>query len=294
MNTARAVRILSSVGPGLAASLVQEKVGIHLNRWHLSTLDARGQAVIRRILGDPVVIEVDGLKIQGPFDSRRMLALMKAGQYEPLETKLFKQTIRPGMTVLDIGANIGFYSLLAARGAGGSRGRIRLRARPSKHPHLRVNAQANDCPNIKQFNTAVADKPGTHVFQMAARLTQSSLSRSWDMPNVNTVEVETLTIDDAIDGRAVDVIKMDIEGGEPAALQGMMATLRANPGIRMFVEFEPPALEAAGRSPEAFLDSLRSLFADVSLIDESRGEVVALPPTLGTTQNLICSGVMAP
>ena len=240
-----------------------------------------------------MTIDVDGLRVQGPFDSRGMLCQIATGRYEPLATELFKGAISPGMTVLDIGANIGFYSLLASRAVGDTGAVYAFEADPRNVGHLEANASANACTNIKVLHAAVAAGPGVHTFLMAARPTDSSLFKSMgDMPVVPT-EVATIAIDDVLADRwTVDVVKMDIEGGEPAALRGMAATLRASPNLRMFVEFEPPALEAAGESPEEFLGHLQLIFEDVSLIDEGQCRLVPLSDgKLGLTQNLLCSGV---
>jgi hypothetical protein len=113
-----------------------------------------------------------------------------------------------------------------------------------------------------------------------------------DTSVVTEVEVQTVTVDDVVGGRGrVDVVKMDIEGGEAAALRGMTATLQASPDLTMFMEFEPPALEAAGESPDELMRVLTSTFADISVIDERRRRLVPLgEATLGDTQSLLCSG----
>ena len=285
--------MLRGAGPKLAASLVQEKLGRALDQWHLSKLDDWSTALMRSMLRDPVVIEVDGLRVQGPFDSRWMLARMRAGQYEPFELELFEGAVGPGATVLDIGANIGFYSLLASRATGDSGTVHAFEADPRNVGHIRANARANSCTNVTVIDAAVAAEPGVQSFNMAIKPTHSSLFLSMEDASVVTeVEVQTVTVDDVVGGRGrVDVVKMDIEGGEAAALRGMTATLQASPDLTMFMEFEPPALEAAGESPDELMRVLTSTFADISVIDERRRRLVPLgEATLGDTQSLLCSG----
>lgn len=294
MTRAQAVRALRKAGPGLFASMVEQKLGRALRRWHLSELDYFARGLMRRILGDPVAIEVDGLRVQGPFDSRWMLARIKAESYEPLELQLFRSSVRSGMKVLDIGAAIGFYSLLASRAVGPEGTVHSFEADPRNLVHLRANTRANGCTNITIVAKAVASGPGVHVFRMAEDPTHSGLFMSMrEMPVAATVEVETVAIDEIlVSVPVVDVIKMDIEGGEPAALRGMANALSASPNLRMFVEFEPPALEAADESPDEFLRQLESLFEDVVVIDESERRLVPLSEArLSTTQSLYCSRV---
>ena len=294
MRPRQAAQVLRRAGPRLSASLAQEKLSRLLDRWHLSKLDDLSTALMRRVLGNPVTIEVDGLRVQGPFDSRWMLGRMKAGLYEPLEVELFKDAVDPGTTVLDIGANIGFYSLLASRAVGDGGSVYAFEADPRNISHLHANVQANSSTNIEVLAAAVAAEPGVQVFRMAAKPTHSSLFMSMgNVPVTATVEVATVAIDDVLADRpTVDVVKMDIEGGEVAALRGMTATLEASPNLRMFVEFEPPALEAAGESPEEFLRRLKSIFEDVSVIDERQRRLVPLgDASLLGTQSLLCSRV---
>jgi hypothetical protein len=145
MKPTQAARTLRKVGPKFSTYLVQQKVSRLLDGRRLSKLDDLGQALVRRMLGDPITVEVDGLKIQGPFDSRWMLYHMKAEIYEPLEVELFKQTVGPEMTVLDVGANIGFYSLLASRAVGNGGAVHAFEADPRNAIHLEANARSNGC-----------------------------------------------------------------------------------------------------------------------------------------------------
>jgi FkbM family methyltransferase len=248
---------------------------------------------MRHVLGDPVAIESDGFRIEGPFDSRWMLARMKIASWEPFQLELFKGELRSGMTVLDIGANIGFYSLTASRAVGDGGSVYAFEADPRNVFHLKANVISNRCTNITVVEKAVGESAGTQIFRMAEKPTHSSLFTSMrDMPVIATLEVETVAIDDVLaHNPTVDVIKMDIEGGEPAALRGMATTLRASPNLRLFVEYEPLALEAAGESPEEFLHALKSLFGNISVIDESDRRLVPLHHArLWTTQSLYCSG----
>jgi hypothetical protein len=109
---------------------------------------------------------------------------------------------------------------------------------------------------------------------------------------VGTTTVETVRIDDVLAGRSVDVIKMDIEGNEPAALRGMENTLARSPDARLFVELSPGALQAAGVSPESFKATLNAAFREVSMIDERNASL--RPFTLDESDrlcNLYCRGL---
>jgi FkbM family methyltransferase len=291
MTMRNRVQEVRAAGPAFSAALLQNRLSPRLNRWHLSGLDQLGRRLVLSLLGDPVVFNADDLRMQGPVSSRVMLAHMKADTYEPMSLELFKAALSPGMTVLDIGANIGFYSLIACRAVGDAGMVYAFEADPRNVAHLDVNAKANSCMNLTVITSAVAAGPGTMTFRMAERSDFSSLFASMeeDMPFV-TRTVETVAVDDVLKtGQHVDVIKMDIEGGEAAALRGMTATLGASRDLTLFVEFEPSALEAAGESPEDFLDQLKALFKDIRIVNEREHRLIPLSnATFRPTQNLIC------
>jgi hypothetical protein len=101
-----------------------EKLAAVLRRLHLSRLIQLGKSVLRRVLRNaPLTVTFEGLRIQGSFDNWWILSQIKNGRYESFSVEIFRKSVEPGMTVLDIGANIGFFSLLAAR-AVGSKGKV--------------------------------------------------------------------------------------------------------------------------------------------------------------------------
>lgn len=112
----------------------------------------------------------------------------------------------------------------------------------------------------------------------------------------STIAVDPVPIDNVWPTcRVVGVVKMDIEAGEPAALRRMVTTLKAGPGLRLFIEVEPPALHAANESPEQFLRLLRSWFKRILVIDERPPRAHPLgEAALTSTQGLYCSGVESP
>ena len=119
---------------------------------------------------------------------------------------------------------------------------------------------------------ALADVPGRRSFYLSGGGDTSSLYEPGE--EVEPIEVEVTTLDAWLDPAvAVDVIKLDIEGGEPAALRGMRETIRrAAPNLVVFAECNPELLERAGSSPADLLATLRDLGLETSWIDEARKE----------------------
>ena len=88
------------------------------------------------------------------------------------------------------------------------------------------------------------------------------------------IEVETLSLDEAVSGRCLDLVKIDAEGAELAVLRGMHGHIAANPKIQIIAEFAPELLRKAGVKPLAFLREVHELGFEYKLIAEPGGELV--------------------
>lgn len=163
--------------------------------------------------------------------------------YEPLETTAFKRLIQPGFHVVDLGANVGWFSLLAARCAGADG---RVWAVEPRHPtvdYLRRSVQLNGLEDrISVLPMAVGDRSGTVslIWDPASRNPGSThIGDPGGGAEVQSVEMQEL--DRLLAGVRVDCIKMDIEGAEGLALAGAGELLREH---RPFIlcEINPAAL----------------------------------------------------
>lgn len=192
------------------------------------------------------------LKEAGPFMSA-ILASTKT--YEPLETRLFKSCLREGMIIADVGASLGWYSLVASKIVG-NKGKIyAFEPLPSSYANLLRNIELNSYTNIVPINKAVSDGCGTAKLYLGWNNVERS---SFAKVSRNFLEVETTRLDSYSD--RFDVVRMDIEGAEPLALKGMKNLPKV-----MFLEFQPKRLKDLGFSPEEYLIHLREYY-NVSVI----------------------------
>ena len=213
-------------------------------------------------------VKVDGLHVYGSIRHQRHLHQLLKGSFEPFTVQLFMQAVKPGMVVLDIGAYIGFYTLLAARRVGLQGKVYAFECDPRSYRFLLHNAKLNKCSkNVVPVPKAVAHQRGIHPFFLyGGDLTRSSL---WDKHQAETIlDVECTTVDEALGNQPVHVIKMDIEGGEIHALKGMEKTLRNSDEVIMFVECNPSVLKHAGGSVDMLLGELEGFGFRVQVIDE--------------------------
>ena len=188
--------------------------------------------------------------------------------YEPYTIELFKAAIKPGATVLDIGAHIGVFTLLASRQAGAAGKVYAFEPAPENFRLLDHNARKFGAGNVVAVQKAVGEGKKTVSLLLAEGPDMNSLYPHPLCSMVGSVPVECVSIDEFLRGGPVDVIKMDIEGHEPYALMGMKQTIATSGPLTLFVELNPACLRRAGVEAEDFLASLVRLGFRVQLIDE--------------------------
>lgn len=192
--------------------------------------------------------------------------------YEPYTTELFLRALKPGAVVVDIGAQFGYYSLLAAKVVG-PKGRVfAFEPALSNFEILNQNIQINDYADIiHPIQKAVGDKPTVATFFLYMDSDSHGLFRHPQAAVKEKIFVECITIDEFLGGQPLDVVKMDIEGNEPYALEGMKQTIEESTNLILFTELAPLFLRRAGVEPKDYLLQLEKLGFDVQLIDERSG-----------------------
>lgn len=153
------------------------------------------------------------------------------GTHEPDLQKVVSEFVRPQMVIYDIGANIGFFTLIFARLVGSSGKVFAFEPFPSALKRLRQQVELNHQQQvITVVPVAISDRDETEIFQIHNIMAMGKLVGSIGRDTVykGVMEVQSLTLDSYIyrDGNPVpDVIKIDIEGGEVKALPGMERVL---------------------------------------------------------------------
>ena len=153
--------------------------------------------------------------------SRGKILRILGGSYEPEQTKLFERHVRPGDTVLDVGAHVGYYTVLSAVLAG-ERGAVwAFEPNPANARFLRRHAEINGLAGVRVTQAAVSDANGTARFGFGRGSGTGHLAADGE------VEVRTLRLDDfcAEHGIAPAAIKIDVEGAERAVLEGARGVL---------------------------------------------------------------------
>ena len=222
---------------------------------------------------------VQGHKMALAAPGRYPPAAMALNRYEAGTTALFQRLIHPGMVVIDIGAHVGYYSLLAARQAGPTGKVYAFEPEPENHRLLLGNIQRNGYINVTALRQAVSNRVGpTALFLTALDNGRHSAYRQ-GLPESGVIEVSATTLDvflDTVSRPRVGLVKVDVEGGEMDVLDGMGRLLQESPSLKLIMEYSPTLLRGAAANPLQLLDRLRAYGFQIYRITEKKGPV-ALP-----------------
>ncbi|MBU0571106.1 MAG: FkbM family methyltransferase [Candidatus Omnitrophica bacterium] len=178
------------------------------------------------------------------------------GLREPACTKIFKDELKEGMKVVDIGANIGYYVLMEAQIIGDSGKIYAIEPAPKNFENLKKNIEINAYPgSIELFNLAIADKVGKVQFSVEALSNHCKLTLP-DSEGNNTIEVDAYTLDELLGDKEIDFIRMDPEGAEWLILKGMKRVLSLRRPLKLFIEVHPRLISEYGGDINEFLSLL--------------------------------------
>jgi FkbM family methyltransferase len=173
------------------------------------------------------------------------------------EKALFNECVRPGMRVLDIGANVGLYTLLFSRLVGESGEVIAFEPDPELFAALETNCCLNSATNVRLYNMAAGSHSGRMV--LSRSLLNSGDNRLATVPGQvikRSVDVRVRALDEIVCGSRVDFVKIDVQGWEAEVLAGMKRILDSNPALQICFEYWPQGLRNAGCDPSALLGGM--------------------------------------
>lgn len=201
--------------------------------------------------------EVQGSKmILDPGDS---LDLSINGVYGELDTKIIREEIKEGDVVIDVGANIGYYTLIFAQLVGKTGKVFAFEPEPKNFYILKKNIEINNYTNVVVEQKIVSDKCG----KMKLFISDSDIvgHRIHKMGNLEKfIELESVTLDDYMKKlnlvSKVNFIKIDVEGAEPKVLEGSKKILENNNHLKIFTEFNRDVVEKYGEEPKKMIELL--------------------------------------
>ena len=176
------------------------------------------------------------------------------GRYELHVTELYRKLLRKRMTVLDVGANIGWYTL-AAGAAVGPEGRVlAFEPEPSNLSLLEKSIQLNSFENINVFPQALSDREGSETLHLSKNnLGAHSIS---SVVGPESITVPSTTLDKVLEKLGIDkidILKVDVEGAEPQVIVGGEESLKNTEHI--LIEWNPSAWKDRSELIDMLLDN---------------------------------------
>ncbi|MDR0898967.1 MAG: FkbM family methyltransferase [Lactobacillaceae bacterium] len=226
------------------------------------------RALTRLLWGQKIIVDTEDLSLS-PH-------ILLDGYWERWISEVFLKAIKPGMHVIDIGSNLGYYSLLAGRLLG-AKGRLTcFEANPVMADITLRNLDINGFGGISEvISKAVYKEESTLPFTILKRHKGSSglFVGSSEIQNVfhessEKILVPTVSLDQFFpSGTRIDVIKVDAEGAEPYIFEGAQRLLKEN-NVQVFMEFDPGIIK--DYSIEKFLQMLKTLqFNAYEILEDS-------------------------
>jgi FkbM family methyltransferase len=189
--------------------------------------------------------------------------LARHGTWEPEEGQLLRRLIRPNCRFLDVGANVGYFSLLAARAAVGV-SIVAVEPLPSNIALLRVNLW---CNRVEAEVLPLALTNGDRLVTLSTSVENPGDTRATAAGNLDSSDllVPGIAGDELFENQIFDVIKIDVQGFEPDVLSGMTATIARSAGVVIVSEFWPAALVERHVDPMSVLDRYRRMGLSISV-----------------------------
>jgi FkbM family methyltransferase len=247
----------------------------HLRQLQTARIMQYGRFAIARCFEAEFVLDLAQL-----HDFMMLRAFESAGCYESGTTRTLLQSVRPGMRVVDVGANNGYYSVLMAKRVGDSGQVFAFEPSPNAFSRLLSNVGHNGVSRVvKCANVALSDRFGKSL------LYASAVEDGLDSLVVKTdkwAEVTTSTLDRELTDLNIDFVKIDAEGSEASIMAGMTKLIERNPRLEVIVEWNP---DLSSTTLPAKLIPRFNVFS----IDETTATCGDLRPVLDWTELEFCN-----
>ena len=181
--------------------------------------------------------------------------------YEKSESHFIKSICYEGMNILDIGANIGYYTALFSQLAGDRGSVIAIEPDLESYKYLSKSINSFNYKNVLSFRLAASDiKQKLPLFISKENRGDNRLYST--NQKRNSIMVDCITVDELLEENKIenlDLIKIDVQGYEPKVLKGMLNIVRSSKKLILLSEFWPEGILQAGESPKEFLTMLRKM-----------------------------------
>lgn len=218
--------------------------------------------------------KINGHELFFDFDAT-LIENFYLGEYEKNTVDHMNKLIKKNMNVINIGANIGYMTLIIARLVGEHGKVFAFEPHPKSVEFLNTNISENGYHNVEVIQKAVSNKTGDTTLFNNISSAWHSLGTKTGPGNWKRIPVQTITIDDFLKDKntKIDFIVIDAEGSEKHIIDGMEKTLEQNPKIEIITEYNPVTLEFVDSSGTEFLDAIERMGFSIYLINDKNNKV---------------------
>lgn len=259
----------------------------------------RKYAIVRFVLSymRPSKAKINGFIMKLDRTDETISRMILAGDFESFETAIVKTYIKNGFHVLDIGANIGYYSLVFASLVG-SQGKVyAFEPTPRTFQILKHNIHQNGFDSVVtpyQYGISNVNQKA----QLYINDYNKGDNRLYKSADMKSVDIDLVTIDNflKLDSK-IDFIKMDIQGAEALAIKGMFQLLQKDKPT-VIMEFWPHRIKRLGIEPKEMLQDLQNIGYGFQDIEEHHKKIVSItaeellnkyPDETELATNIICT-----
>lgn len=215
-------------------------------------------------------MNVWGRQLQAPtLDRIAYLFLHRLSLMGKHDRQFLSSQIQPGATVVDVGANIGLYTLLLADLVGDNGKVFAFEPDSCLFEALSRNCQINKTGNVQLFNRALGSESETRtLFRSILNSGDNRMVEHAGSGGGMGSTVQVSRLDEVLDGQKIDFIKIDVQGWELEVFRGMAQLLAKNPAVRIYFEYWPYGLRRSGCEPQTLLEYLHNLSFDLFEVEK--------------------------
>ena len=215
--------------------------------------------IISQTLPYPEFIRFDDYKINLLSQGKVSRELTYHRVFEKEQTELIKTLVKKGDIILDIGANIGYFTLIFSKLSGTTGKVFSFEPETTNFNVLRKNVEENNFKNIIIEKLAVSNQSGRKKLYLSEgpgghRLFESNYCTK------DFTFVDVITLDDYFENKSIiekiTLVKIDVEGAELSVLNGMKSILKQNKNLKILLEYYEPFIKESGYSPKELFDFL--------------------------------------
>jgi len=230
---------------------------------------------------------IDILNFSMYLDDANAMRMFPPIPHDPIITDYLSRHVSEGDVCVDVGAFVGYYTLLFANLVGASGNVIAFEPDTENFSILETNVQLNNLQNVKLNQNAVSNNSGKGslyrcVVHDAGHTTFPHVDCVDDPIAINAVKLDDYGLN------RVDFLKIDVQGSDLAVLQGAVDLLAGNPHLTLMVEYEPYLLLAAGYEPSELLSFLTQSGFNIFSVNGKELVTTDLPQHKNYYINLIC------